>query len=224
MTEVPRGRFVGWVVFAIVFAAIAYAGRIAGGEPDRDVLYQYSTAVAGLIEYVIIAGVLLLLLRGLDVRRVLALYRPSSWRRAAGLVAAALVTILIVGAALSPFLNAGKEQGVVPERWEPSHAGAFAANFALVALVAPLVEESLYRGFGVSAVGSFYGRGAAVLATALAFGLAHGLVTGLPVLVAFGAILALLRVKTQSIYPGMVTHALFNAASLTFAVTLGAGK
>jgi membrane protease YdiL (CAAX protease family) len=224
MKTVPRGRLIGWLAFAGIFAAIAYAGRFAGGEPDRDVLYHYSTAVAGLVEYLIIAGVLLVLLRGLDPRRVLALQRPSSWRRAAGLTALALVAILVIGAALSPFLNAGKEQGVVPERWEPAHAGAFAANFALIAVAAPLVEESLYRGFGVSAVGSYYGTGVAVLGTALAFGLAHGLVAGLPVLVAFGAILAVLRVRTGSIYPGMLTHALFTAASLTYAVTLGAGK
>ena len=46
-----------------------------------------------------------------------------------------------------------------------------------------------------------FGVVAAILVTAIAFGLAHGLVVALPVLTIFGAILAWLRYSTDSIYP-----------------------
>ena len=51
------------------------------------------------------------------------------------------------------------------------------------------------------------------------FGLAHGLVEALPILVALGVGLAYLRARTDSLYPGFVVHALFNAIALTLAVT-----
>ena len=56
--------------------------------------------------------------------------------------------------------------------------------------------------------------------TGLAFGLAHGLVLGLPVLTIFGITLGWLRWKTGSVYPGMVVHGIFNGAALLAAVTL----
>jgi uncharacterized protein len=51
------------------------------------------------------------------------------------------------------------------------------------------------------------------------FGLWHGLIEALPVLVVFGLCLAYLRARTDSIYPGMILHAFFNAAALAIAVT-----
>ena len=42
----------------------------------------------------------------------------------------------------------------------------------------------------------------------------------LPVLTIFGAILAWLRYSTDSIYPPMILHAVFNGAALIAAVTV----
>ncbi len=42
----------------------------------------------------------------------------------------------------------------------------------------------------------------------------------LPVLASFGLILAWLRLKTGSIYPAIVLHALFNGIALIAAVTV----
>ena len=65
-----------------------------------------------------------------------------------------------------------------------------------------------------------HGAAAAIVVTALAFGLAHGLVVALPVLSIFGAILAWLRLRTDSVYPTMILHALFNGIALIAAVTV----
>jgi membrane protease YdiL (CAAX protease family) len=59
--------------------------------------------------------------------------------------------------------------------------------------------------------------------TAVAFGLAHGLLVALPVLTVFGAILGWLRVRTESVVPCIVLHAIFNGAALLAAVTVGGG-
>ena len=89
----------------------------------------------------------------------------------------------MLGAILNIFLKAGEEQGLVPDGWDSSRAAPFVANFVVVALVAPFVEELTYRGLGFAAVRDAYGVTAAIVVTALAFGLAHGLFAALPVLV-----------------------------------------
>jgi membrane protease YdiL (CAAX protease family) len=112
----------------------------------------------------------------------------------------------------------GKEQGLTPTHWEPAHAGAFAANLVLFAVIAPFVEELTFRGAGQSLLNVFVGRVPAILLVGLTFGLAHGLVEALLVLVPFGIALAVVRDRTDSTYPGMLVHGLFNGTALVLAV------
>lgn len=151
-------------------------------------------------------------------RDVLALRRARSYAGAAGAGIAVLVGIFVLGALLDPILHAGREQGLTPTHWEPSHAAAYAANFAVVAVVAPIVEELTYRGLGFTLLVPF-GAAAAIVLTAVLFGLSHGLVEALPILTAFGLGLAWIRHRTDSSYPGMVVHGCFNALALVLAVT-----
>jgi hypothetical protein len=216
----PPGRVVGWLVFVGLLATIQYLGRLAEGKPDRDILYSYSVLVGSVIQYGLILGIALLIGRGLPKRELFGLRRPvTSFWPTVGLTVATLVGIYVVSAALAPFLNAGEEQGLTPDRWDPSRAGAYAASFVAIAVIAPVVEELLYRGEGFSLL-ERYGRWVAIVGTALAFGLGHGLVAGLPILVVFGLGLAWLRDRTRSVYPGIALHAVFNAIALIAAVTL----
>lgn len=152
----------------------------------------------------------------------LGLRRPTSWWVAAGIGALVLIGVFVLGGLLSPLLQPGKEQGLVPDTWEPDRAAAFAANFVVVALLAPVVEELTFRGVGYRLLEPF-GRWTAILLVGLAFGLAHGLVEALPVLVGFGIGLAYLRSRTGSVYPSIIVHAGFNGLVLLVAVTTGAG-
>ena len=195
--------------------AYTSGGTVAPG----DLLYRWSTVIAGVVQYAIILAVVLLIARGL-APAVLGLRAPASRRAAAGWIAASIVVIWIIGALLNPFLEAGEEQGLVPDDWDSDRAGAFVANFVVVALVAPVVEELTYRGLGFAAVQQFFGGGIAVVVTALAFGLAHGLVIALPVLTIFGLILGWLRLRTKSLYPPIILHAIFNGAALLASVAV----
>lgn len=212
-----KGRLYGWLAFVGVFSAINYSARFTSGTPDKNVLYTYSAAISGLVEIAIILGIMLLIARGRPKREYFALHRPASWGRAAGISVLVLIGVFAFAGILEPFLKPGQEQGLVPDKWEPAHAGAFVFNFVVVALLAPVVEELTFRGIGFTLLARF-GRVAAVLLVGLLFGLAHGLVEALPILAAFGAGLAYLRARTASVYPGMVVHACFNALVLTLAV------
>jgi uncharacterized protein len=82
------------------------------------------------------------------------------------------------------------------------------------------VEELTFRGLGYSLLAPL-GEWPAILTVGLLFGLAHGLVLSLPIIAAFGCVLAWIRANTDSVFPGMVLHATFNLIALVAAVTIG---
>jgi membrane protease YdiL (CAAX protease family) len=213
------GRLVAWLGLVGVLAAFAYIGRAAGGDPPDDVLYRYDTAVGSIILYGLVFAALLLICQGGSVRGLLALRRPTSWARAALIAVAVFGLMLVLSAILSPFLDAGEEQGLAPDEWQGDRAGAFAANAVVVVGVAPVVEELTYRGLGYSLLARF-GQTAAIILVGVAFGLGHGLLIALPILTAFGIGLAYLRSRTGSVYPPIALHAVFNAFSLTLEVAI----
>lgn len=211
------GRLAGWLALVLGLAALNYSSRLAGdAEPTDDFFYRWDTFAGGVVQLTIMAAILLLVVRG-AARRLLALRRPSSWAGALGATAAVLVGIVAFGAVLNPVLQPGEEQGFVPDEWDASRADAFAANLVLTALLVPVVEELVFRGAGYSLLVR-HGRAAAIIGTALLFGLAHGLLLALPVLVAFGLGLAWIRSRTGSVFPGIVLHGLFNAAAVLLGV------
>jgi membrane protease YdiL (CAAX protease family) len=199
-----------------VLIALAYYARVEYGAPTGDPLYKYDTAFQGVISYAVMLGIVVAI-AGTSAA-LLALRCPAAWGRALGLAAATFVGIFAVTGVLDHYLHAGKEQGLTPSGWQPSHAGAYAANFVVVALVAPVVEELTYRGLGFTLL-ERYGQWLAIVVTAVLFGASHGLIEGLPVLTAFGIGIGWLRSRTGSVYPGILVHAAFNGLALVLAVT-----
>ena len=216
-------RLAFWILFVGLIAAINYAARFAGsngagsGNSNQEV-YSYTTFVGGTIVYAVWLGIILLIV--IDRFDLLALRLPPRWGRALGLAVAVVVAIFAWEGVVSVLPlpeSPGKEQALTPTHWEPAHAGAFAANLVLFAVIAPFVEELTFRGAGQSLL-RFLGRTPSILLVGLAFGLAHGLVEALLVLVPFGIGLAWLRDRTNSVVPGMLVHALFNGTALALAV------
>lgn len=123
----------------------------------------------------------------------------------------------ILTAVLGPLLHPGREQGLTPSSWQSSHATEYVVNGLAIVVLAPVIEELMFRGLGFSLLRP-YGEWVAIVAVGLCFGLAHGLVQALPFLVAFGMGLAYLRSRTDSVFPGMLVHGFFNLTALIFAV------
>ena len=92
-----------------------------------------------------------------------------------------IFVVFVVTAVVAQFGNADEEQGLIPESFDSSRAAQFAAYAAVVVLVAPIVEELMFRGVGYALLEPF-GQTAAILLTGLAFALVHGLVIGFPVI------------------------------------------
>jgi uncharacterized protein len=215
-----RIRLAAWASLIAIIAALNYYDRFRGSSSSNgDEVYSWAAFAGGLIVYTVWLGLVL----GIATERVdlLALRRPRvSWGRALTLALGAFVAIVVTGVLVSliPLPESpGHEQGLAPPGWEPRHAAAFAANFVLFAGIAPFVEEVTFRGLGQSLL-RFLGRWPAIVLVGAAFGVTHGLVEGLLVLVPFGIFLAVLRDRTDSVYPGMVVHAVWNGSVLILSV------
>ena len=214
MTDRPR--LVAWFFVVALLAVFAYAARATEGRPERDVLYKYDTAIGSLVGYVIILAVVLGIAGG--HWNLLAVRRPRSWGRSLGQALGLLFVVLIFGNILDHYLHAGREQGYTPPGWDPDRAKQYVANAIVVAVVAPIVEELLFRGLGYSLLQPF-GRLPAIAGVGLTFAAVHGLLAGFVVLALFGAVLAWLRSRTDSVIPGMLVHGTYNAIALVIAVT-----
>jgi membrane protease YdiL (CAAX protease family) len=220
-------RLAFWILFVGLIAAINYYGRFSGsssasgGGTSQQEIYSYKIFAGGTIVYAVWLGIVLLIV--VDRFDLLALRLPRRWGRALGLGVAVVVGIYLWEAVVSYLplpQSPGKEQGITDVHWEPAHAGAYAANFVLFAVIAPFVEELTFRGAGQSLL-RFLGRWPSIVLVGFAFGLAHGLIEALLVLVPFGMALGWLRDRTNSVLPGMLVHALFNAAALAYIVAAG---
>ncbi|MDQ4143781.1 MAG: CPBP family intramembrane metalloprotease [Actinomycetota bacterium] len=84
----------------------------------------------------------------------------------------------------------------------------------VVAVVAPVVEEFVFRGLLYRSARSKWGIGVASVISAVAFACLHFIPLLLGVFFVFGLILAAVAQRFDSIYPAIVVHALNNAVSI----------
>ncbi len=131
-----------------------------------DLLYRWSTAIGGARAVRDHPRGRPRSLRAASRRQSLGLRAPASWRAAAGWIAASIVADLGHRRVLNTFLEAGEEQGLVPDDWDPDRAAAFAANFVVVALVAPGRRGAHLPRARVRGGARAFGGGVAVVVTA----------------------------------------------------------
>jgi membrane protease YdiL (CAAX protease family) len=213
-----NGKLAAWIALVSAQILLSYSARAAGGKPERNAVFHYALAGTALIQYAVIFGIVVAIAGIGHVRELLALRPPRSWRVAVKTALIVIVGVVVLNELLDPLLHPGREQGLTPNGWHSGHVGAFVASFLVLVIVGPFVEEATFRGLGYSLLAPF-GELTAILTIGLLFGLAHGLVEALPILAALGAGLAWVRARTDSLYPGFVVHALFNAFALIVAVT-----
>ncbi|HEY4346088.1 MAG TPA: type II CAAX endopeptidase family protein [Gaiellaceae bacterium] len=218
LIDPPRttsGKLAGWLVFVGVLTALAYVLNYTVTESKAEkqkALYEYSTAVSSAFLYAVMA-VIVLAIAGRR-RDLLALRRPTSWPRSLGFALAAVLVTGIAVAILDSFLHGGREQGLVPDHWIHAKAGAYAANWIAVAVIAPFVEELTYRGLGFSLVSARFGSTPAIFVIGLLFAASHGFLQAFPELAVLGCVLAWIRSRYDSVFPGMLVHCAFNSYAL----------
>jgi membrane protease YdiL (CAAX protease family) len=143
-----------------------------------------------------------------------------------GLLVALAVQLLVLPAIaylLRPLLGEPEVSGPVEELLDKAQGVAFLGLILSVAVGAPLVEELFFRGLLLRSLQRRMGNAPAVVLSAIAFGIAHG--SALPVdavvlvmisLTVFGAILAMLAIRTGRLGPSIVAHSVFNLFTLLY--------
>jgi uncharacterized protein len=210
-------RLAAWLSIVGLLALTNFIGNAESNPPD-DFVYLWSSAISQAIYLVVLLAVVVAI-AGLDrTREVLALRRPRSWPKALGLGLALIVAVYAFAGATSWLLNPGEDQGLTPNGWDSGRAPQFVANFIVIAVFVPIVEELMFRGLGFSLLERF-GEWVAIIAVGVLFAAVHGIPAGLPIFTLFGSGLAFIRSRSGSVVPCMVVHGTFNAVSLILAVT-----
>jgi len=141
------------------------------------------------------------------------------------LVALAVQILLLPGVAyaLRPLLGEPEVSGPVEDLLDRSQGPAFLGLILSVVICAPLVEELFFRGLLLRSLQRRVPGWAAVAISSMAFGVSHA--SSLPVegvllvmisLTVFGAVLAVLAVRTGRLGASIVTHAVFNLFTLLY--------
>ncbi len=121
--------------------------------------------------------------------------------------------------AITPLLYAAVSLvlGLLPEAWMESYAQASASLnqkgiLVIIAtvLVAPVVEEIVFRGLILSRLARVIPGWLAVLLSALLFGVCHGQIVWMTYAFVLGVIFGFLTLRAKSIWPSLCAHLLFN--------------
>ncbi len=145
---------------------------------------------------------------GADVRRALACY-------------AALLPIFLAASQITEVIArqfGGKTQlqEIVPVFVAERSMAVTGAIVLLACLVAPIVEETFFRGYLQPAVRKLVGPSLAIVVTALAFAAAHRSLSVFLPIFALGLVLGYLYEKTQSTFASAVLHSIHNTVTTCF--------
>jgi len=147
--------------------------------------------------------------KGISVKEYLAL-NPLSWRASARWCAA-LGGLVVLSDALTTLLHRPIVPDVMVQTYQT--AGFPPLLWLAVVVSAPLAEEALFRGFLFKGIlHSRLGGGGAVVLTSLVWAVIHRQydLYGVANVFAAGLLVGYARLRTNSIYSGLLMHALMN--------------
>lgn len=182
---------------------------------------QDLTAVAGIVHFaavdimdgVLYAGALVFLFRRLHrPLRDLGFVRPKAAYVLWGLVVGVLLFLIIglIGTILTRWAGTPVPQSFAVAAQSAKYPWEFYLLLLLGGIIAPLKEETIFRGLFYPPLRQDYGRGQAMIFTAALFAVLHlDLVRFLPLFLG-GLVLVWLFEKTESLWPSILAHGTWN--------------
>lgn len=215
------GDFLGIVFLAGIFYAQA-VGNAMMETGDKPVKISAEGVVVSIGLQFFLAGIALaIVIKRIHPVRWLGL-RWKEWPWVMLIAPAAVVCMWVIFAGLQGLgymdlmdeLGVEKVQDTVAIFQKEKDVAVLVLMAFTAAVVAPVCEEVVFRGYLYPAVKRFTGPWVSGLCTALVFSAAHGSVSALLPLFVFGLALAALYEFTGSIWAPMAAHFLFNSATV----------
>ncbi|MGN6373571.1 MAG: lysostaphin resistance A-like protein [Solirubrobacteraceae bacterium] len=226
----PQNDWPAWtgllaLIAALVLAAVAAAvvdipalafGVKIGSElpPGLELADTFVQDIAFIATAILFAQ-----LGGRSVRSWQFGLRATPPRRAAGLVVLTLVGFLIFNAVWSAVLEVSTKEKLLEQLGANETTFLLALSALLTTVVAPIAEETLFRGYIFAAFAKWRGWLPAAVLTGVLFGAVHASsapAVDLVPLAVLGFLLCALYRATGSLYPCIAAHSLNN--SLAFGV------
>lgn len=202
----------GSIVLAAVFYVFALLTPLDAGDPQTfEILVQlalYGALAAWIVRACYHSNVGLRRLVG----TLPAGYGGLSWVRLAGLLAATMAfslgSAIVLAYALSTLAPGVLEFLVEAVSTEPDPAMGYQLAMAvIVVILAPVLEETLFRGILVNRWGHRWGVPTALIASSIAFGILHANPVGIGIV---GVVASLLYLRTRTLIVPIVFHAANN--------------
>lgn len=182
-----------------------------------DIMFAHQTEILLISGFVVLLGLWLM-----------AKLRKSTFGAFTGITKSATTPVLVLalaaGVAMSFWATIAINMIPWPEAMVESYVESSASlisqqpaiDFLAVVLMAPLVEELLFRGVIYDALCAFVPAGAAVVFQAMLFGSTHGTLLWILYSTLIGGVLGYVRKHTDSLWPCILMHSAFNGSSYLF--------
>ena len=212
------------VASVLGFAMIYYAhgGSRTGLDPSSPALLQFAVIFQGFLDI----GVLLFMLALVKWRYKLPAWSGLGWHQlpawkmsrgstVLALIAGGILLSFLVGAAAQ--LHPPKEQLPVEQVMQDHRTALF---FLLMAvLIAPVIEETLFRGFLYPVVARSFGIPAGIIITGILFGLLHGSQLGnnlwlIVIMSTVGALFTWIRARFDTVLASFIVHTAYNGVQV----------
>jgi membrane protease YdiL (CAAX protease family) len=192
-----------------------YAVAVAGFTLLSGHLVEFSaiTVVAvPLIAFAAAPSLLHCWLGAYDPRATLSLRAPSPRGLGCGLLlgACAIVVSIAIGNLQKPLFPEGEGEHKVEEIMQAVQVHGLGVTVLLLAVLPGICEELLFRGTMLSGLTRGIGRGGAVVVSSFLFAAMHGSPDRFLPQFVLGLFLAGLTIRSGSIVPAMIAHAIHN--------------
>lgn len=176
-----------------------------------------SYEVSGIITQISLLAIFLFLIyRSMGLEHALSMFKiGSTWMHVAWLVLIIMSIDLIIESTLfATFEIIGIEAEEESYWFDSESVNKFTISLAIVNLVvlAPIMEEVVFRGYVLDSCRSFFQEREAVIMSSCLFGLMHFFYGpfGIVMISIGGALYAWIRLRTNSIIPAIICHSLWN--------------
>jgi len=220
----------GWQAFCLLLLLFVFETLLFGAVHDGQGALALTPMQSAAVVSVLGNGFLLAFVMYVKALTFRGLFHPSpaSTRATTALVVPAVLMLVPSLVLLMSELEAQIVNAVPMSLYEAAMFESMRTDdlavIMLACIIAPIVEEMLFRGVILRSFLRQYGRIPSVLGSAALFGIAHlNIYQGVEALIA-GAILGWLYERTRSLIPCIALHAAYNAGSLAWGWTQRQGQ